>query len=85
MERCAERFSPPELFRLFIGRCDLLVFQEHHAGAQMVGLLRELLTDMAVPLPVQYESLHSGYASLHYPADRKHYRIFRSPYYDFRL
>ena len=29
MERCAERFSPPELLRLFIGRCDLLVFQEH--------------------------------------------------------
>ena len=49
MERCAERFSPPELFRLFIERCDLLVFQEHHAGAQMVGLMRELLTDMAVP------------------------------------
>ena len=66
MERYAERFSPPELFRLFIERCDLLVFQEHHAGAQMVGLLRELLTDMAVPLPVQYELLHPGYASLHY-------------------
>ena len=53
-KRCAERFSPPELFRLFIERCDLLVFQEHHAGTQMVGLLRELLTDMAVPLPVQH-------------------------------
>lgn len=51
----------------------------------MAGLLRELLTDMAVPLPVQYELLHSGYASLHYPADWKHYRMFRSPYYDFRL
>lgn len=82
MERCAERFSPPELFRLFIERCDLLVFQEHHAGAQMVGLLRELLTDMAVPLPVQYELLHPGYASLHYPADRKQYRIYGGPYYD---
>lgn len=82
MKRCAERFSPPELFRLFIERCDLLVFQEHHAGAQMVGLLRELLTDMAVPLPVQYELLHPGYASLHYPADRKQYRIYGGPYYD---
>ena len=82
MERCAERFSPPELFRLFIERCDLLVFQEHHAGTQMVGLLRELLTDMAVPLPVQHELLHPGYASLHYPADRKQYRIYGGPYYD---
>lgn len=82
MEQCAERFSPPELFRLFIERCDLLVFQEHHAGAQMVGLLHELLTDMAVPLPVQYELLHPGYASLHYPADRKQYRIYGGPYYD---
>lgn len=82
MERCAERFSPPELFRLFIERCDLLVFHEHRAGAQMVGLLRELLTDMAVPLPVQYELLHPGYASLHYPADRKQYRIYGGPYYD---
>ena len=78
----AERFSPPELLRLFIERCDLLVFQEHHAGVQMVGLLRELLTDMAVPLPVQYELLHPGYASLHYPADRKQYRIYGGPYYD---
>jgi hypothetical protein len=75
-------FFAPELFRLFIERCDLLVFQEHHAGAQMVGLLRELLTDMAVPLPVQYELLHPGYASLHYPADRKQYRIYGGPYYD---
>ena len=82
MERCAERFSPPELFRLFIERCDLLIFQEHHAGVQMVGLLRELLTDMAVPLPVQYELLHPGYASLHYPADRKQYRTYGGPYYD---
>ena len=82
MERCAERFWPPELFRLFIERCDLLVFHEHRAGAQMVGLLRELLTDMAVPLPVQYELLHPGYASLHYPADRKQYRIYGGPYYD---
>ena len=24
VKRCAERFSPPELFRLFIERCDLL-------------------------------------------------------------
>ena len=82
MERCVERFWPPELFRLFVERCDLLVFQEHHAGAQMVGLLRELLTDMAVPLPVQYELLHPGYASLHYPTDRKQYRIYGGPYYD---
>ena len=82
MERCVRRFSPPELFRLFIERCDLLVFHEHHAGAQMVGLLRELLTDMAVPLPVQYELLHPGYASLHYPADRKQYRIYGGSYYD---
>lgn len=48
----------------------------------MVGLMRELLTDMAVPLPVQYELLHPGYASLHYPADRKQYRIYGGPYYD---
>lgn len=82
MERCAERFSPPELFRLFIERCNLLVFHEHRAGEQMTGLLRELLTDMAVPLPVQYELLHPGYASLHYPADRKQYRIYGGSYYD---
>lgn len=44
--------------------------------------MRELLTDMAVPLPVQYELLHPGYASLHYPADRKQYRTYGGPYYD---
>ncbi len=82
MERYAERFWPPELFRLFIERCDLLVFHEHRAGEQVTGLLRELLTDMAVPLPVQYELLHPGYASLHYPADRKQYRIYGGSYYD---
>ena len=82
MERYAERFWPPELFRLFIERCDLLVFHEHRAGEQVTGLLRELLTDMAVPLPVHYELLHPGYASLHYPADRKQYRIYGGSYYD---
>lgn len=82
MGQCVERFWPPELFRLFVERCDLLVFHEHRAGELLTGQLREQITDMAVPLPVQYGLASPGWANLRYPADRKHYRIYGSRYYD---
>ena len=82
MDRCVERFWPPELFRLFIERCDLLVFHEHRAGELLTGQLREQITDMAVPLPVQYRLSHPGYMNFRYPLDRKEYRIYGSGFYD---
>lgn len=82
MERCAERFSPPELFRLVYRALRPARFSRTPCRGTNGRTVRELLTDMAVPLPVQYELLHPGYASLHYPADRKQYRIYGGPYYD---
>lgn len=82
IEKCAERFCPPELFRFFIERCDLLVFHERWAGEQQTRRLREQVADMAVPLPVQYGLSYPGYADLRYPIDRKYHRIYDSDYYD---
>lgn len=82
VEKCAERFWPSELFRFFIERCDYLIFHEHRAGEQLTGQMRELVSDLAVPLPVQYRLSHPGYMNFRYPLDRKDYRIYDSGFYD---
>lgn len=82
MEQYAVRFGQQELFRLFIERCDLLVFSEHRAGWAATSMLYKLIDDMVVPLPVQYELGSPGYTYQHYPADRKQYRTYGSLWYD---
>lgn len=72
----------PALFRLFIERCDYVIFNEQHAGVQATWSFRQLITDMTVPLPVQYGLVNPGYAYIRYPFDRREYRTFESGYYD---
>lgn len=74
--------SQPALFRLFVERCDHVIFNEHRAGEQITGDFRELITDMGVPLPVQYGLGCPQYTNTHYPLDRRDYRNYESGYYD---
>lgn len=74
--------SRPALFRLFIERCDLIIFNEHRAGWQETEMFDAQVLESGVPIPVQYRLGAPGYAAISYPPDRREYLDFQSVYYD---
>lgn len=74
--------SRPALFRLFIERCDLIIFHEHRAGRQETGIFDAQVQESGVPIPVQYRLGAPGYAAITYPPDRREYLDSQSIYYD---
>lgn len=74
--------SQSALFRLFIERCDLIIFNEHRAGWQETEMFDAQVLESGVPIPVQYRLGAPGYAAISYPPDRREYLDSQSVYYD---
>lgn len=74
--------SQPALFRLFIERCDLIIFNEHRAGWQETEMFDAQVLESGVPIPVQYRLGAPEYAAISYPPDRREYLDSQSAYYD---
>ena len=74
--------SQSALFRLFIERCDLIIFNEYRAGWQETGIFDAQVLESGVPIPVQYRLGAPGYAAISYPPDRRDYLNSQSIYYD---
>lgn len=77
----ATQLSPSTLFRLFIERCDYIIFNEHHAGWAETEIFDTQVVDMAVPIPVQYTLGMPKYTEFTYPLDRREYLDTDSGYY----
>ena len=74
--------SQSALFRLFIERCDLIIFHEHRAGWRETEGFDAQGLESGVPIPVQYRLGAPGYAAISYPPDRREYLDSQSVYYD---